>query len=95
LRFEVWIKKDKNNKYIADATRVEKNEVEWVVITTATTGNPFDSTIYWVIDWFVWLIPWMIFYLQDNWGVGITPWTTTIKIWRAISTTEINFLPPM
>lgn len=68
------------------------NIVAWIQ-WNSTAWTTELCTLAWRIWWFSWLTPWAVYFLTDAWWISTTPWTVSTKVWRAISATEINFIP--
>lgn len=81
--------------YKANSQSTTFNKVLWAVKSTVVADATFNWVIWLNAAWYTWLTIWEVYYLKDDWTIWTTAWTTSIKIWRAISATEINFVPPL
>lgn len=90
-----WLTEDVAKKYKANSSNIVANKVQWVVQTTVTVDNSFNGVLGWKQAWYTSLTEWEIVYLKDDGTVWHTAGTTSVKVGRAISTTEINFVPPL
>lgn len=96
LKFQVTISESLDTKvYIARWTTEQANNVIWIANWTVASWNTFNAISYWRKTWFSSLTPWEVYYLKDDWTIWTTPWTVSTKIGRAISSTEILFIPQL
>lgn len=96
LKFNVYSKYETLTSYFkAEATLAALNKVQWVIKTTVTAWNTFYGNLWWEQAGYTSLTEWEVYYLKDDWTIWTTAWTTTVKVGRAISTTKINFIPPL
>lgn len=96
LKFNVYWKYETLTSYFkADATLSTLNKIQWVIKTTVTAWNTFYGNLWWEQWWYTGLTEWEVYYLKDDWTIWTTAGTTSVKVGRAISTTKINFVPPL
>lgn len=86
---------DNNKVYKALASSTLTSKVVWACFTTQALDSAFKWVIWWVLWWFTWLTKWEVYYLQNIWTIALTAWTTSVKVGKAISATEINFITPL
>lgn len=93
--FTSGLNEDVNKKYIAKAISTRTNKVQWLVNTTVLANWTFNWNIWWLQAWLSSLTEWEVYYLSDAWGLSLSSWTTSVKVGRAISATQINFVCPV
>ena len=80
--------------YLSDASDTWKLEFIWFSNSTYSLWETSKVNTSWIAWWFTWLIINEEYYLSDTpWQISTTPWTNEIKVWRAISTTELEIIP--
>lgn len=84
---------DNNKIYIANTTSNTYNKVLWFIESSVSSWASFDLISGWILSWFSSLTQWEIYYLKDDWTIGLTAGTTSKIVWRAISSTELLYLP--
>jgi hypothetical protein len=94
LKMIIALSSDITKKYKALATQEYLSWVEGIVQNTVTTGNTFTGIVSWVQWWYT-VLENRVYYLTDAWSYSTAPWTVSTKVWRAVSATEINFVPPL
>jgi len=91
-----WAVTEVNTKvYKANSQSTTLNKVLWAVQATVVTDATFNWVIWWVVAWYTGQTTWEVYYLKDDWTTWTTAWTVSTKVWRALSATEINFVPPL
>lgn len=81
--------KVKWNVYEANANDLQRIAVDGMIKKTVLTWEQTIIEKWWIISWFSWLTKGERYYLQNDWSIWLTPWTYTVYIWIATSTTEI------
>lgn len=64
----------------------------WFASETVTSWNPFKLDTSWVNSNQTWLSIWKEYWLWENW-LSLTALRSRIKVWKAISSTEIEIFP--
>jgi len=82
-------------KYKALSTKAPFLNIEWIVQSTVIADAPMSWILWGRVWWYTGLTPWAVYYLKNDGTIWTTPWTTSVKVGRAISTTELNFVPPL
>lgn len=76
--------------YKTDASNSNKINFIWFANNTVTSWNTVTINTAWVDSNQSWLTTWSEYYLSDTaWAISTTPWTNAVKVWKAISATEI------
>lgn len=81
--------------YKANAKTTTFNKVLWAVQSAVVTDATFNWVIWWVVAWYTGQTVWEVYYLKDDGSTWTTAWTVSTKVWRAISATQLNFVPPL
>ena len=81
--------------YKANSQTTTFNKVIWSVQSTVSANATFNWVLWWVVAWYTGQTAWEIYYLKDDWTIWTTAWTVSTKVGRALSATELNFIPPL
>lgn len=90
-----WTWEVSTKVYKAKSNIIEYTNIIWSSLDDYVLDDDCVLCLVWKQDWYTWLTPWSLYYLQDNWSIWLTPWTISVKVWKAISSTNINFIPQL
>jgi len=77
--------------YKTDASDSQRLNFIWFADTTVSATDSVQINSGWIDDNQSWLTTESDYYLSDTpWGISTTPWTNPVKIWKAVSATEIE-----
>jgi hypothetical protein len=81
--------------YAARSTYLSFTKIVAWIQWSSTAWTTESCILSWILWWYTGLIPWEVYNLTDTWSISTTPWFIPLKVWRAISATEINFVSPL